>query len=94
MIMRAGRAGLSGCERSQPDTRRKITELSRRARQLDAAIVNAEQQGEFDLVLSNLHKTDRIVARDRSLKTGTSGSACMASFPHPIWAIAADLIAG
>lgn len=48
--------------------RRKITELSRRARQLDAAIVNAEQQGEFDLVLSNLHKTDRIVARSRSLK--------------------------
>ncbi|HCE8952664.1 TPA: glycosyltransferase [Raoultella ornithinolytica] len=47
---------------------RKITELSRRARQLDAAIVTAEQQGEFDLVLSNLHKTDRIVARSRSLK--------------------------
>lgn len=45
---------------------RKLTELSRRARQLDAAVVRAEQQGQFDLVLSNLHKTDRIVARSRS----------------------------
>lgn len=35
---------------------RKLTELSRRARQLDAAIEKAEQQGRFDLVLSNLHK--------------------------------------
>lgn len=27
--------------------------------------MRAEQQGQFDLVLSNLHKTDRIVARSR-----------------------------
>jgi glycosyltransferase involved in cell wall biosynthesis len=46
---------------------RKLTELSRRARQLDAAINKAEQQGRFDLVLSNLHKTDRIVSRSRLL---------------------------
>ena len=46
---------------------RKLTELSRRARQLDAAIEKAEQQGRFDLVLSNLHKTDRIVSRSRLL---------------------------
>lgn len=46
---------------------RKLTELSRRARQLDAAVAQAEQQGEFDLVLSSLHKTDRIVARSRQL---------------------------
>ena len=47
---------------------RKLTELSRRARQLDAAVIRAEQQGQFDLVLSNLHKTDRIVARSRALR--------------------------
>lgn len=47
---------------------RKLTELSRRSRQLDAAVVRAEQQGQFDLVLSNLHKTDRIVARSRALR--------------------------
>ncbi len=46
----------------------QLTELSRRARQLDAAVVRAEQQGQFDLVLSNLHKTDRIVARSRALR--------------------------
>jgi hypothetical protein len=46
---------------------RKLTELSRRARQLDAAIDSAERQGRFDLVLSNLHKTDRIVSRSRLL---------------------------
>lgn len=46
---------------------RKLTELSRRAGQLDAAIAESEQQGSFDLVLSNLHKTDRIVARSRAL---------------------------
>ncbi|HBS5951570.1 TPA: glycosyltransferase [Klebsiella variicola] len=47
---------------------RKLTELSRRARQLDAAVIRAEQQGQFDLVLSNLHKTDRIVAHSRALR--------------------------
>lgn len=45
---------------------RKLTELSRRAGRLDAAIAESEQQGNFDLVLSNLHKTDRIVARSRA----------------------------
>ncbi|MFU2315369.1 glycosyltransferase [Rahnella sp. PCH160] len=43
---------------------RKITELSRRARLLDQAVQASE---EFDLVLSNLHKTDRIVARSKCL---------------------------
>lgn len=47
---------------------RKITELQRRARQLDRAIVKAERQhGPFDLVVSHLHKTDRIVSRCRHL---------------------------
>lgn len=46
---------------------RKLTELSRRARLLDKAVIQAEQQGQFDLVLSNLHKTDRIVARTHAL---------------------------
>lgn len=43
---------------------RKLTELSRRAAQLDMALRDA---GPFDLVLSNLHKTDRIVAKSRVL---------------------------
>lgn len=47
---------------------RKLTELNRRARQLDAAVIKAERDGRFDLVLSNLHKTDRIVSRCRALK--------------------------
>lgn len=48
---------------------RKLTELSRRAAQLDAAINDAEAKaGKFDLVLSNLHKTDRIVARSQQLR--------------------------
>lgn len=47
---------------------RKLTELRRRARQLDEAIMMAEQRGHFDLVLSNLHKTDRIVSRSQVLK--------------------------
>lgn len=43
---------------------RKLTELSRRATMLNHAVIQAEQrQGKFDLVLSSLHKTDRIVAR-------------------------------
>ncbi|OSM97792.1 glycosyltransferase [Lonsdalea populi] len=47
---------------------RKLTELRRRAAMLDKAIQGAQaQQGPFDLVLSNLHKTDRIVARSRAL---------------------------
>lgn len=43
---------------------RKITELSRRAATLDAAITAREADaGRFDLIFSNLHKTDRIVSR-------------------------------
>ncbi|MCZ7835354.1 glycosyltransferase [Atlantibacter hermannii] len=47
---------------------RKITELTRRARQLDNAIKEAEKEGPFDLVVSHLHKTDRIVSRSAILK--------------------------
>lgn len=43
---------------------RKLTEISRRAAQLDKALRAKES---FDLVLSNLHKTDRIVAKSRVL---------------------------
>ncbi len=47
---------------------RKLTETLRRARQLDAAVRRAEaQDGEYDLVLSHLHKTDRIVRHSRTL---------------------------
>lgn len=46
----------------------KLTELTRRAKQLDDAVLAACQQwGEFDLIISNLHKTDRIVRRSRHL---------------------------
>ncbi|RPH31079.1 glycosyltransferase [Buttiauxella warmboldiae] len=47
---------------------RKLTELSRRAAQLDRAVNEAEKSAPFDLVLSNLHKTDRIVARSKTMK--------------------------
>ncbi|WP_213992470.1 glycosyltransferase [Sodalis sp. dw_96] len=47
---------------------RKLTELSRRAKKLDSAIIQSEQrEGKFDLVISHLHKTDRIVARSQAL---------------------------
>jgi len=47
---------------------RKLTEISRRAKQLDAAITQLEQQqGRFELAVSNLHKTDRIVRKSRLL---------------------------
>lgn len=46
---------------------RKITELSRRARLLDNAVKEAETAGKFDLIVSNLHKTDRIVSRSTVL---------------------------
>lgn len=47
---------------------RKVTELSRRAKALDLAIANmACQNGNFDLVLSSLHKTDRIVVRSKMI---------------------------
>lgn len=45
---------------------RKLTELSRRAAQLDKEILAAEQcAGPYDLIVSHLHKTDRIVRRCR-----------------------------
>lgn len=47
---------------------RKLTELNRRARLLDAAVHQAEQSaGKFDLIISHLHKTDRIVSRCKNL---------------------------
>lgn len=43
---------------------RKLTELHRRAVQLDKQITLAEQSGgPYDLIVSHLHKTDRIVRR-------------------------------
>lgn len=47
---------------------RKLTETSRRAALLDKAVRSSEaRQGKFDLVLSHLHKTDRIVSSSRAL---------------------------
>ncbi|HFZ4879077.1 glycosyltransferase [Serratia marcescens] len=47
---------------------RKLTELPRRAAALDRVIAEHERQrGAFDLVFSNLHKTDRIVSRSKRL---------------------------
>lgn len=47
---------------------RKLTELARRATILDRAIAaNQQQNGCYDLVFSNLHKTDRIVSRSKVL---------------------------
>lgn len=47
---------------------RKLTELRRRATQLDNTVRDTERkQGPFDLVLSNLHKTDRIVSHSKTL---------------------------
>lgn len=47
---------------------RKLTELDRRAALLDEAVEAAEaSEGPFDLVLSHLHKTDRIVSRCKQL---------------------------
>lgn len=47
---------------------RKLTEITRRAKMLDQAInANEQQNGRFDLVFSNLHKTDRIVSRSKVL---------------------------
>ncbi|EWD75426.1 hypothetical protein P823_03574 [Klebsiella pneumoniae UCI 20] len=73
---------------------RKLTELSRRARQLDAAVVRAEQQGQFDLVLSNLHKTDRIAPAAGRCASVTSGSVCTAYSLPPISGTAPALTAG
>ncbi|CAK9886957.1 MAG: N-acetylgalactosamine-N,N'-diacetylbacillosaminyl-diphospho-undecaprenol 4-alpha-N-acetylgalactosaminyltransferase [Candidatus Erwinia impunctatus] len=47
---------------------RKLTELPRRAAQLEKAVISSQQQGgDFDLIISHLHKTDRIVRRLRVL---------------------------
>ncbi|MFK3659493.1 glycosyltransferase [Scandinavium sp. NPDC088450] len=46
---------------------RKLTELCRRAHLLDEAIIKAQEKGNFDIVFSHLHKTDRIVARTRAI---------------------------
>lgn len=47
---------------------RKLTELSRRAAALDRAVEASEKQGgDYDIIFSHLHKTDRIVAGARRL---------------------------
>jgi hypothetical protein len=45
-------------------------------------------------VLSNLHKTDRIVARSRSLRERNVWFCLHGVFPHHIWATAPALTAG
>lgn len=48
---------------------RKLTELSRRAHALDAQLAQLfEEKGTPALVISSLHKTDRIVVRSKRLK--------------------------
>ncbi len=45
---------------------RKLNELSRRAKQLDQCFNELENsEPAFDLIISNLHKTDRIVSKSR-----------------------------
>ena len=74
---------------------RKLTELQRRACQLDRAIIKAEQQsGAFDLIISHLHKTDRIVSRCRHLDPAKHGTACTAFSPRLIWRDAKAFPAG
>lgn len=46
---------------------RKLTEIPRRAKLLDKAIIAAERSGKFDIIFSHLHKTDRIVAHSHVL---------------------------
>ncbi|WP_177203347.1 glycosyltransferase [Izhakiella capsodis] len=47
---------------------RKLTELRRRATRLEQSVRRYESQhGTFDLIISNLHKTDRIVSRCRAI---------------------------
>ncbi|WP_159566832.1 glycosyltransferase [Budvicia diplopodorum] len=47
---------------------RKITEIKRRAKQLNNEIIKSQQaNGKFALIFSNLHKTDRIVNQCRDL---------------------------
>ena len=73
---------------------RKITELTRRARQLDNAIKEAEKEGPFDLwsLISIKPIASSPVAP--SLNIAICGSACMASFPLRIWGIAPGSAAG
>ncbi len=74
---------------------RKLTELSRRARHSwTAAVVRAEQQGQFDLVFPTCTQTDRIVARSRSCASVTSGSVCTAYSLPPISGTAPAWTAG
>jgi glycosyltransferase involved in cell wall biosynthesis len=48
---------------------RKLTDLRRRSQQLDKILLNIiANSGMFSLVVSHLHKTDRIVSRSRCLK--------------------------
>lgn len=43
---------------------RKITEIKRRAKKLNSEIIKSQQlNGKYDLIFSNLHKTDRIVSQ-------------------------------
>jgi len=61
-------------ERSSNAPWRKLTELTRRAAALDEAITASEKSaGKYDLIFSNLHKTDRIV------------SHCKAIPPQKLW---------
>lgn len=47
---------------------RKLTELSRRAAKLDDVLIEDERtNGAYDLIISNLHKTDRIVFRSKAI---------------------------
>ncbi|NNS09366.1 MULTISPECIES: glycosyltransferase [Erwinia] len=47
---------------------RKLTELSRRANMLDRVLEEDEREnGDYDLIVSNLHKTDRIVYRSKAI---------------------------
>lgn len=49
---------------------RKLTEISRRAKSLDNVLTRLfAQKGNPALILSNLHKTDRIVSRSKQLAT-------------------------
>lgn len=61
---------------------RKLTELSRRAAALDNAFRQlTTSAGQADLVISHLHKTDRIVRRSKVIDPQKPGSACMEFSP-------------
>ncbi|MDI6974295.1 glycosyltransferase [Serratia sp. PF2-63] len=49
---------------------RKLTELTRRAKKLDSVLrLDEEKNGKYDIIISNLHKTDRIVAQSCVINT-------------------------